>query len=283
MGANTMQRRNPTRRLSTCLLFLNLACGGDDSQAPETHEESAARWAEGLCDRALECECAAWDDAFCRTTAAALFQNLADDGEQILGIVTDVQCLDRALAWMKDGQACTDSVQSFGRFCTSLTGEDDSACRIFHGEKQRGEPCEALDLLGEVSTCAQGLRCDPASRTCARLCEYESIALGEPCGGEPDQLCAEDAQCDPVSKVCVAPGKVGEPCVGGFLCTSGAYCAEGVCAPSRAAGEQCMNENYAQCAEGRCENDLCLDEPRYCKALYFYDAFPGDFPHEPLK
>jgi hypothetical protein len=239
-------------------LLTIVACG----DPPPTPEQAASQWADAVCGRALTCECAAWDDEYCRDHAAARFRGFAVDAAEGLEVEVDAECLDRTLARV-GALECSVSPLLLGIDCDAP-----APCSILHGDVAEGGACQPLDAYGEASNCAQGLRCDRMAFICQPRCPA-TVAIGETCGG-PTVFCESGAWCHPETATCTAIPGSGEPCTA--LCQAGSVCSDGTCEAS-APGDACTS--YAHC-NGRCSANVCLDEPAYCKSLSFYDGFPGE-------
>jgi hypothetical protein len=124
-----------------------------------------------------------------------------------------------------------------------------SSCSSVHGSVAEGQPCTQYN--DEISDCAQGLECEGI---CYDPCE--AYGPGEVCGND-DQgtfaTCQPGLYCDYATHLCEALPLPGEPCNTGDGCVSGHFCDDQtdpmnpVCAPRRAAGEPCTND---ECADG---------------------------------
>jgi len=172
----------------------------------------------------------------------------------------------------------------------------DGTCQVPAGE---GETCAFADPLDptpspftQIIKCAEGLSCDPVSKTCVGGCKAGAICQrdencdteagltcignrqglvtgrcdvlhedGQPCdapNGNDD--CAAGLRCDvdprdPTQDICQPKFIDAASCVGytNDDCASG-FCNGSVCVPALAAGDVCLTQSDLECAAGFCDN-----------------------------
>ncbi len=151
------------------------------------------------------------------------------------------------------GSACFSSLQCASNQCSGgKAGEDGLRCGVCAAgpAAQVGEACsESAPLV----RCAQGARCDSASKKCVDGTKISG--LGEDCGSS--RRCVSGATCNGsgTAYTCEAKATLGSSCATTGACVQGALCANDtkLCVAVPKLGEACV-AGSSQCAGGaRCD------------------------------
>jgi hypothetical protein len=152
---------------------------------------------------------------------------------------------DRCFDYVRPGQPC-DRFHRCATGCVDVNPETGvGTCASEPGE---GQPC--------TGTCAAGLACDPASRTCVR-----ALHPGDACEPDASWRCAFAPfyTCDPDDRRCTVLPGIGGACDGdaALACRLGA-CADGVCAWPAVSADVPCTEDW-NCGDDRiCERGRCV-------------------------
>lgn len=271
--------------LGLSLGWIGLGCQPESSQ-PSLAEHAQAI-GEAVCRPAFSCDCdnestdRFADEAACVEGVSALILDRASDD---VGLTFNPDCV----------QTIVDALAAFGCEPVDLAGVDPSLfgpvaqlreCRLFTGMGAVGSSCVRLDG-GLGDDCDLRSACDVQSNTCVAIgtgafedvCEsdgdcqaafrcrmssqdmrmrcLEAPGPGEPCSMSMD--CGADAYCNAAGS-CVAIPTAGQSCasmpsVGGYTCSPGTDCANGICETGSLEGEACG----ITCGEGlACEGGFC--------------------------
>lgn len=231
-----------SRYASWIVLVLPFACASEEQP---TVAEVVHAVSEEYCTALFSCECGAYEYDDADACSAAMEMELASYlavGEEA-GLTFNRDCFRR------DSEAGADP-------CAPETFEpwdpDDevcSPCSHFYGAVPVGEACTEYDYFDDCvngAYCRQGVCFDPCARP----------GMGESCE-DSRQGCAEGLACDPQSKTCVAALAEGDACAElSWACGEGLQCGflSGVCVVEPTLGEPCPD---LACAEGTCIAGVC--------------------------
>ncbi len=286
--------------LPTLVLAIPLATGlpsGCKDDTTVSADAAAGVWARAVCDLFFECACSDFNlgynytsDEVCRSDQETAAQRAIDEGEAA-GLVYDGKCVSERIDAVQD-VGCIGFDVDFETWSLNNTLQNQTACKIFSGDREAGQSCEAHPDPNFGDDCAKGLGCVTGICTTVELnptpgesctpqfsapCTDHSLCLdldgdmeavceqvpasGGTCLGEAD-LCAAGTTCDQASKRCVTAPGAEEPCAvaawADNQCAGDAVCDGGTCRSLPGGGAACV---AGRCAEGfACDAGTCVVE-----------------------
>lgn len=256
-------------RLSALLTVASLgACVERAQEDEEVLQRSTSQWAERICDKIIECDCAPTDRSTCVREAKQL-QRESWDQARALGLELDLDCLE-ARAQALEGLSCTQHATA-----ADLAAFDASMCAPFGARAELGERC---DWNPFATGCVEGTQCAKGFSTTVEgnsmdVCVPvpDTLEEGDPCiiENHPSAICPPSAVCQAAVQgesegTCVR-AQAGDACVGGQcgLDDAGGRLAcdrdTDTCVELRKLGEACSANRLEQCADSLCNQGTCTD------------------------
>jgi predicted small lipoprotein YifL len=265
--------RPPDTCNGTCKLFDGCGMGPacPDDEGCVFHDATTAS-CEPLksrgtpCDRQSECG----ERLYCTSGVSSTCELRKSSG---MDCARQEQCADRYACVYGTGgidRTCEDP-RSQGEACRNQDEcGDDLDCMILdsestgictgRGDLQRGDSCSHTEYCAPSDTCVD--------ETCIKL---EYLSQGSTCTDEthcaPGTIC-QLATPGATTGTCKLPGQIDDTCVDTTSCAFELYCEgasdsqAGSCAPSKADGAGCSENN--DCTSGRCREDVCGTPPQMC-------------------